>query len=100
MSVAHRLLVASLCVLLMAAAWLLVETAPQSAIPTAVPPRWVRTREGWRRAEWHDPHTVPEPRLHPGLVAAFVSLASATALVAFPPRGSGPQAAREKLPTG
>lgn len=86
MSVVHRTLIAALCVLLVALAWLVVESAPESAAPAANSPRWVRTRDGWRRAEWHQPHVAAEPRLHPALVAAFVGLASTTALMAFPLR--------------
>jgi hypothetical protein len=93
---AHRLLVATLCILLIVGGWLIVETAPDRSARKATPRHWVRTSQGWRRSDWNEPAIAPEPRLHPWLIAAFVSMASATALLSFPARSGPPKPPSER----
>ena len=47
---------------------------------------WVRTRDGWERESSLriSPRHVYEPALHPGVLAALVTLGSLLALAAFP----------------
>ena len=49
--------------------------------------RWVRTVDGWERADAWQPSIVAPPDLHPFVVAAGQGLLSVFALVAFPTGG-------------
>jgi hypothetical protein len=48
--------------------------------------KWVRTSEGWRPAAWDNKPLGHHGPLHPALVALFMALASAGALIALPNR--------------
>lgn len=55
--------------------------------------RWVRTRDGWEKAVWLRPSAVYQPRLHPLVVGAGLTLAAVLALLSFPavPQGNRSQ---------
>ena len=65
--------------------------APQDRPQESV--RWVRTRHGWEKAEWLRPPAVYQPRLHPLVVGAGLTLAAVLALLWFPalPQGNSSQ---------
>lgn len=88
--VKHRIAAAGLCLLIVAAGVWIAKTSDPS-LPSQPPAvRWVHTSDGWQIAAWEYDRPAREPALHPILVAAFVSLASATVLVALSAR-KGPQ---------
>ncbi len=55
---------------------------PASRVASNTPPQWVRTVDGWERADtWHVSKARP-PQLHPLVVAAGQGLVSVMGLVA------------------
>ena len=68
-----------------AVAWRDSRTPPVQADDPAQR-EWVRTKDGWERPVWRT--ASHRPRLHPGLVAAFMTLTSLGCLVAASPSRS------------
>lgn len=88
----HRLTVAALCLVLVLLGMFLSESA-EPAPPPEPTQKWVHGSHGWQLALWE--HDVPTytPALHPAVLAAFLAMASLTALLAF-----SPVAAEEPVP--